>query len=284
MQLNKTDYLDLIIAGLKEDVKTGDITSESIIEKDSVSRATLISKDHGVICGIDVFCDTMLQVDNTLEFTKYVKDGDQIKKGDVVLGIKGNTISILKAERTALNFIQRMSAIATKTNKYLTMIENTNTKILDTRKTLPGYRVLDKYSVFVGGGANHRMGLYDMFLIKENHIKAVSGLAKAVERARQYRNDINIEVETTNLDEVKEACESHVDIIMLDNMSNDLVGKAINIIKEYNSLHGLKIKAEVSGNITGERLISLAKMDVDFISMGELTHTVKAFDLSLLIL
>ncbi len=283
MELKKEDYLDIIKNALEEDVKDGDITSESIIPKDSMSKASLTSKDEGVICGIQVFIDTMHETDPNINFKKHSKDGNRVNKGDTILNMEGRTRSILKSERVALNFIQRMSGIATKTNLYVSKIKNYKTKILDTRKTLPCFRKLDKYAVFVGGGQNHRMGLYDMFLIKENHIKAVSEISVAVTRARNFMKDIKIEVETTNLEEVTEACLSNADRIMLDNMDNNTIKQAVNIVKDYNKKKNINIEIEVSGNITEERLLSLAEIGVDYISMGELTHSVKAFDLSLII-
>jgi nicotinate-nucleotide pyrophosphorylase (carboxylating) len=283
MELKKEDYIPIINMALEEDVHDGDITSESIIDKESISKASLVSKDDGIICGTEVFCNTMLEVDPHVKFDKHFKDGDSVKYGDVILNMNGKTRTILKCERIALNLIQRMSGIATKTNKYVNKIKDYKTKILDTRKTPPGYRKLDKYSVFIGGGKNHRMGLYDMFLIKENHIKLVSDISVAVTRARNYIPGIPIEIETTNLDEVREACMSNADRIMLDNMDNETIAQAVKIVKDYNQKKDLSIEIEVSGKITEERLVSLAQLGVDFISMGELTHTVKAFDLSLLI-
>jgi nicotinate-nucleotide pyrophosphorylase (carboxylating) len=283
MELKKEDYINIINNALEEDVKDGDITSESIIPKDSMSKASLISKDDGIVCGIQVFMDTMQEPDPNIKFIVNFKDGDKVKKGDTILNIEGRTRSILKSERVALNFIQRMSGIATKTYRYVSKIKDYKTKILDTRKTLPCFRKLDKYAVFIGGGKNHRMGLYDMFLIKENHIKAVSEISVAVTRARNFMKDIKVEVETTNLDEVKEACLSGADRIMLDNMDNETITKASNIVKDHNKKKNINIEIEVSGNITEERLISLAEIGIDYISMGELTHSVKAFDLSLII-
>ncbi len=283
MQLKREYYLHLIKLALQEDIGDGDITTDAIIPPDSLSEAELIAKDDGIICGVEVFCDTMYEVDSSLTIEKYFNDGNSIKKGDITIKINGRTQSILKAERTALNFIQRMSGIATKTFNYTSKISQYKMKILDTRKTVPGFRMLDKYSVFTGKGVNHRIGLYDMFLIKENHIKVASEITTAVMKARNYSPYHRIEVETTNIDEVKEACLTNPDIIMLDNMDNSLVEKAASIIREHNSKRGKDIKIEASGNITEERLLSLAKIGIDFVSIGELTHSVKAFDFSLLI-
>lgn len=286
MELKKEDYEHLIELALIEDLRDGDITSEAMLSRGSISTAKLIAKQDGVICGIEVFCDVMLEVDPILKIDRYFKDGDCVKFGDEILRIHGKTMSILKAERSALNFMQRMSGIATKTKKYSEMIRQFKTEILDTRKTIPAFRLLDKYSVLTGGGTNHRMGLYDMFLIKENHIRAVGDeISVAVTKARNYKiKGAKIEVETTNLEEVKEACLSNADVVMLDNMNDELVKEALSIINEYNAKHNTDIKSEASGNITEERLLSLAQLGVDYISMGELTHSVKAFDLSLLIL
>lgn len=283
MILKREYYLHLIRLALEEDIGEGDITSEAIIPHNTVSEALLIAKEDGIICGVDVFCDTMFEVDTDIEIHKNLLDGEEIKSGEVLISLKGKTISILKAERTALNFIQRMSGIASKTFRYVSKIKNYKTKILDTRKTLPAFRMLDKYAVFIGKGNNHRIGLYDMFLIKENHIKAVSEISVAIIRARNFQTSVKIEVETTNLEEVKEACLCCPNVIMLDNMNNENVEKALSIIKNHNKKHKKHIKTEVSGNVTEDRLIFLAKVGVDFISMGELTHSVKAMDLSLII-
>lgn len=283
MELKKEYYEKLIEQAIIEDIGDGDITTEAIIPSNQKSKAVLISKAEGILCGIDVFCAVMTEIDPTLKINTNFKDGDVIKNGDIILNITGKTSTILKAERTALNFLQRMSGIASKTRKYVDLIKEYPTKILDTRKTIPAYRMLDKYAVFTGGGTNHRIGLYDMFLIKENHIKSAGEITVAIERARNFMKGIKIEVETTNLEEVREACLSNPDVIMLDNMDNDMVMCGMEIIKKHNETHSVNIKTEVSGNITKDRLIDIGKMNVDFVSMGELTHSVSAFDFSLIV-
>jgi nicotinate-nucleotide pyrophosphorylase (carboxylating) len=211
-------------------------------------------------------------------FTPYFKDGDFVKKGEVILKIEATYPTLLKGERLSLNLFQRMSGIATETAKYVRELEGTGTQLLDTRKTAPGMRVIDKLAVKHGGGTNHRMGLYDMAMIKDNHIKMAGGIPKAVEQVRaKIDPSIKIEVETTNLVEVKQAIEAGADIIMLDNMSNEAMKEAVDVIKAA----GKGIKTEASGNMSIPRLIEVAATGVDYISVGALTHTVKAMDISM---
>ena len=211
-------------------------------------------------------------------FTAYFKDGDSVKKGDVILKIEATYPTLLRGERLSLNIFQRMCGIATETARYVKELVGTSTELLDTRKTAPGLRVLDKMAVKHGGGTNHRMGLYDMAMIKDNHIKMAGGITKAVEQVRaNITPEIKIEVETTNLDEVKEAIAAGADIIMLDNMDNATMTKAVEIIKAA----GKGIKTEASGNMNIPRLKEVAATGVDFISVGALTHTVKAMDISM---
>jgi nicotinate-nucleotide pyrophosphorylase (carboxylating) len=211
-------------------------------------------------------------------FTPYFKDGDQVKKGDVILKIEATYPTLLRGERLSLNLFQRMCGIATETAKYVKELKGTSTELLDTRKTAPGLRVLDKLAVKHGGGTNHRMGLYDMAMIKDNHIKMAGGITKAVEQVRaRIAEGIKIEVETTNLDEVKEAIAAGADIIMLDNMGNEAMAEAVATIKAADK----GIKTEASGNMSIPRLIEVAATGVDYISVGALTHTVKAMDISM---
>ncbi|MBN2856919.1 MAG: carboxylating nicotinate-nucleotide diphosphorylase [Candidatus Delongbacteria bacterium] len=277
----KVIYLPLIKKAIKEDMgKTGDITSDSIVSINKKGRAVLKAKSNGVICGLEVFEDTFFFIDKNLSIETFFKDGDVIESGDTVAVIKGSLNSILKAERTALNFIQRMSGISTYANQFVKAVEGTNAKILDTRKTLPGFRTLDKYSVKTGGAQNHRIGLFDMFLIKDNHIAAAGGINKAVKKALDYKLKNNlkagIEIEIKNIEEFKEALKLGVDWIMLDNMNIEDIEKCVKI----NS--GRK-KLEVSGNVNIETVRFLAETGVDYISVGALTHSVKALDLSLLV-
>ena len=270
-----TKLLDL---GIEEDINTGDITTESIIPESMNAVATMTAKQEGVISGLEIVKMVYDRFQDDVVFTPYFKDGDFVKKGDVILKIEATYPTLLRGERLSLNIFQRMSGIATETARYVKELKGTDTQLLDTRKTAPGLRVLDKLAVKHGGGTNHRMGLYDMAMIKDNHIKMAGGIAKAVEQVRSKIEDgIKIEVETTNLEEVRQAIEAGADIIMLDNMSNEMMTEAVSIIKAA----GKGIKTEASGNMSIPRLLEVAATGVDFISVGALTHTVKAMDISM---
>ena len=268
----------LIDLGIEEDINTGDITTESIIPEALQATATMTAKQEGVISGLDIVKMVYDRFQNDVIFTPYFKDGDKVNKGDVILKIEATYPTLLHGERLSLNIFQRMSGIATETAKYVKELANSNTQLLDTRKTAPGLRVLDKLAVKHGGGTNHRMGLYDMAMIKDNHIKMAGGITKAVEQVRsKIENGIKIEVETTNLDEVREAIAAGADIIMFDNMSNETMTEASSIVKAS----GKDIKTEASGNMSIPRLKEVEATGVDFISVGALTHTVKAMDISM---
>ena len=268
----------LIDLGIEEDINTGDITTESIIPEALQATATMTAKQEGVISGLEIVKMVYDRFQNDVIFTPYFKDGDKVNKGDVILKIEATYPTLLRGERLSLNIFQRMSGIATETAKYVKELANSNTQLLDTRKTAPGLRVLDKLAVKHGGGTNHRMGLYDMAMIKDNHIKMAGGITKAVEQVRsKIENGIKIEVETTNLDEVREAIAAGADIIMFDNMSNETMTEASSIVKAS----GKDIKTEASGNMSIPRLKEVAATGVDFISVGALTHTVKAMDISM---
>ena len=270
-----TKLLDL---GIEEDINTGDITTESIIPESMNAVATMTAKQEGVISGLEIVKMVYDRFQDDVVFTPYFKDGDFVKKGDVILKIEATYPTLLRGERLSLNIFQRMSGIATETARYVKELKGTDTQLLDTRKTAPGLRVLDKLAVKHGGGTNHRMGLYDMAMIKDNHIKMAGGIAKAVEQVRSKIADgIKIEVETTNLEEVRQANEAGADIIMLDNMSNEMMTEAVATIKAA----GKGIKTEASGNMSIPRLLEVAATGVDFISVGALTHTVKAMDISM---
>ena len=270
-----TKLLDL---GIEEDINTGDITTESIIPESMNAVATMTAKQEGVISGLEIVKMVYDRFQSDVVFTPYFKDGDEVKKGDVILKIEATYPTLLRGERLSLNIFQRMCGIATETAKYVKELKNTHTELLDTRKTAPGLRVLDKLAVKHGGGTNHRMGLYDMAMIKDNHIKMAGGITKAVEQVRaNITPEIKIEVETTNLDEVKEAIAAGADIIMLDNMDNATMTEAVEIINAANK----GIKTEASGNMSIPRLKEVAATGVDFISVGALTHTVKAMDISM---
>lgn len=270
-----TKLLDL---GIEEDINTGDITTESIIPATMNAVATMTAKQEGVISGLEIVKMVYERFQQDIVFTPYFKDGDSVSKGDVILKIEASYPTLLRGERLSLNLFQRMCGIATETAKYVRELADTRTELLDTRKTAPGLRVLDKMAVKHGGGTNHRMGLYDMAMIKDNHIKMAGGITKAVEQVRSnIAPEIKIEVETTNLDEVREAIAAGADIIMLDNMDNATMTEAVAIIKGANP----SIKTEASGNMNIPRLKEVAATGVDYISVGALTHTVKAMDISM---
>ena len=268
----------LLDLGIEEDSNTGDITTESIIPASMNGVATMTAKQDGVISGLDIVKMVYDRFQSDVVFTPYFKDGDTVNKGDVILKIEATYPTLLRGERLSLNIFQRMCGIATETAKYVKEVEGTHTELLDTRKTAPGLRILDKMAVKHGGGTNHRMGLYDMAMIKDNHIKMAGGIAKAVEQVRaRIAEGIKIEVETTNIDEVHQAINAGADIIMLDNMDNSTMAEAVKIINAANK----GIKTEASGNMSIPRLKEVAATGVDYISVGALTHTVKGMDISM---
>jgi len=275
MTLDMTIVDDIIKRALKEDMPMGDITTDSTVGPDEISSARLVAKEDGVIAGLEIFKRVFSFLDPQIYTENYVVDGDRIKAGDIVMRLSGNSRAMLKAERTALNILQRMSGIATATRKFADILEGTSSKIVDTRKTCPGIRYLDKYAVRVGGGTNHRFCLSDGVLIKDNHIKAAGGITEAVKRARKaVPHTIRIEVETESIEQVKEALAAGADIIMLDNMSTEAMKEAVDFING-------RALTEASGNITVERALEIARTGVDLISSGSLTHSVKALDISL---
>ncbi len=265
----------MIIMSLEEDAPNGDITTISTIDPDAVISGKFVAKADGVICGMEIIKRTFELSGGNFDVVENVKDGDRVSKGDVIATVKGNARTILTGERTALNLIQRASGIATLTADAVSKVKGTNAKICDTRKTMPGLRVLDKFAVRVGGGSNHRFCLSDGILIKDNHIKAAGGIANAVSRAKAYApHTIKVEVEVETLDELKEALLAKADIIMLDNMSNDMMREAVSIVDG-------RALTEASGNMGEKDLLEVAKTGVDLISIGALTHSVKALDISL---
>ncbi len=265
----------LIDLAIEEDINTGDITTESLIPDSLNAVAEMTAKAEGVISGLSLIRRVFEKFEKDIKWTPFVKDGEKVKRGDVILRIEAKYSTLLKGERISLNILQRMSGIATKTADYVNKLKDYKTELLDTRKTVPGMRIFDKQAVSDGGAKNHRMGLYDLVMIKDNHIKIAGSITKAVEQIRKnVGQGIKIEVETTNLDEVKEALECNVDIIMLDNMSNDLMKEAVMVVAG-------KTKTEASGNMTIERLKSVAETGVDYISVGALTHSVTALDISM---
>ena len=266
---------ELIKAALKEDIGSGDVTSNSVVPEDKTATAKIICKDSGVLCGIDLAKEIFLEADEGIKFEKFFSDGQKIKKGDILAKVTGKARAILSAERTVLNFIQRLSGIATTASKYVKLVEPYGVKILDTRKTSPLLRELEKYAVKTGGGMNHRMGLYDLVLIKDNHIKINGGIKSAVAKAREKYPDLKIEVETENLDMVKEALEADADWIMLDNMPLEEMKKAVALINK-------KAKVEASGGINFKNIEETARTGVDFISIGSaLTNASRSLDISI---
>ncbi len=273
MNKDRVDFL--IDIALREDMPNGDITSESVIAADSTSQAVILAKEEGVLAGIDIAERVFKTIDPSLHFHKLKNDGDKISVGKELARIEGNSISLLKGERTALNFMQRLSGIASMTHKFVKRLTGTRTQILDTRKTTPGLRELEKYAVRMGGGRNHRMSLSDMVLIKDNHLQLVGSIPEAVKRARnKVGNKIKIEVETTSIEEVKEALESGADLIMLDNMSIEKMKEVVEFVQG-------RIPLEVSGNVDLNRIEDLASLGVDYISVGGLTHSYHSLDISL---
>jgi nicotinate-nucleotide pyrophosphorylase (carboxylating) len=257
-----------------EDIGDGDITTNNLVPPDSNKTAVLVAKEEGVIAGIPVAEMVFKKFDPNIDWKVILPDGSKVQPGDVIVEFTGNYRALLTGERKALNFLQRLSGIATYANKCMKEIEGHKVDILDTRKTLPGYRHLDKYAVRMGGASNHRFGLYDMVMIKDNHIQVAGGIIKAVEAIRsKVPKSIKIEVETSNLEQVREALEADVDIIMLDNMSSKMMREAVVLINK-------KSKIEASGNMTLKRIRKVAATGVDYISIGALTHSVKALDIS----
>jgi len=264
----------LIDLALSEDVGSGDLTTDNLIPSGMRKKAYMIAKSDGVIAGLEVAEMVFKKLDNTLSWKPEVEDGTFVKKGTIIVRFEAGYRAILTGERTALNFLQRMCGIATQSANCVKTVADYKCTILDTRKTLPGFRLLDKYSVKTGGAQNHRIGLFDMVMIKDNHIEVAGGIIPAVEQIRKkIPTGIKIEVETTNLQQVKEALSVNADIIMLDNMDNKTMAEAVILING-------KAKTEASGNMTKERLREVAATGVDFISMGNLTHSIEAMDIS----
>jgi len=267
----------IIETAIAEDIGTGDITTGAIVGSELAGKAQAWAKDDFVVAGIDIFKEVFFCLDDRTQFQLRASDGDLVKKGDVVAEISGRLFYILQAERVALNIFQRMCGIATLTRKYVEAVRGTKAKILDTRKTMPGLRVIDKMAVSIGSGFNHRMGLYDGVMIKDNHIAAAGSITTAVEAQRKrLAHTLKIEVETKNLSEVQEALDCGVEIIMLDNMALEEMKKAVELIAG-------RALVEASGNVNLQRVGAIAATGVDYISVGELTHSVRAADISLLI-
>lgn len=265
---------DIIKRALLEDINYIDMAADNVLNDDDISKAKFLAKDSGILCGIDVALRVFELLGN-FKATKYMNDGDRVKKGDIIAEIEGPTKLLLKGERTALNLIQHMSGVATMTANAVDLIKGTRATVTDTRKTLPGLRALQKYAVTCGGGKNHRFNLSDAAMLKDNHIDACGSITKAVEILRsKIGHTVKIEVETRNLEEVAEALNTGCEIIMLDNMDCETMKKAV-------AMANGRALLEASGNITAETIRPVAETGVDIISIGALTHSVKAFDVSL---
>lgn len=275
MMLNQFYVDDLIKSALKEDINYIDITTDNLIPQEQEGEAKFLAKAEGVLCGIDVAIKVFTLIQPDFQYEIFINDGEYVKKGDIIATVKGKTRTILKGERTALNLLQHMSGIATMTNRIVKIVEGTNASIADTRKTLPGLRPIQKYAVTVGGGKNHRYNLSDAAMLKDNHVDAGGGITGAVKKLRSKLGHMaKVELEVRNLDELKEALSVDVDVIMLDNMDNETMKKAVEITNG-------KALLEASGGITEETIRGVAETGVDIISIGALTHSVKAFDISL---
>lgn len=271
----KLNVDNLITLALQEDISSEDVTTNAVMREAKKGQAELLCKQDGIICGLDVFCRVFTLLDETVTFDLKCKDGDEVKKGQLLGIISGDIRVLLSGERTALNYLQRMSGIATCTHQVASLLKGTKTKLLDTRKTTPNMRIFEKYAVKVGGGYNHRYNLSDGVLLKDNHIGAAGSVSEAVRLAKEYAPFVRkIEVETENLDMVREAVEAGADIIMLDNMSVEEMQEAIRMIDG-------RAETECSGNITGENISKILSLGVDYVSSGAITHSAPVLDVSL---
>ena len=272
MKINVDEY---ILNTLREDITSEDVSTNAVMPEDRQGKAELICKQDGVICGLGIFERTFTLLDETARFETEVKDGDRVKKGQLIGVIYGDIKAILSGERTGLNYLQRMSGIATMTREYMDELKGYKTVLLDTRKTTPNMRPFEKYAVTVGGATNHRYNLSDGVLLKDNHIGAAGSITKAIQMAKAYAPFVRkIEIETETLAQVQEALDAGADIIMLDNMDNETMKKAVEMI-------GGKAQTECSGNVTKARLKEIAEIGVDFVSCGALTHSAPIMDVSL---
>jgi len=272
------DAKTLVRLALNEDVRTGDYTSLWTLPAEQVQTAKLIAKEDGVVAGLPIIELVFAELGGKVKVETYIQDGEPVKVGTQIASITGETKTLLSGERVMLNFLQQLSGVATITNKFANALKGGKTKVLDTRKTIPGFRTLQKYAVLAGGGSNHRMGLWDMVLVKDNHIAAAGGVLEAWEAVKkQNTGNLKVEIEVENLEQLKLLLGLGVNRIMLDNMSNDLMCEAVKIVKES----GDPVELEASGNMTLERVKELADIGLDFISVGALTHSVKALDISM---
>lgn len=282
----------MVRMALIEDVGGGDITTVTTVPEGLRASAAIFAREGGVLAGLEVVRIVFRELDADIEFTPHLKDRENIASGKRVCTIAGDARAILTGERVALNFLQRLSGVATLTNRFVRRVRGTGTRITDTRKTTPGMRILEKYAVNVGGGSSHRFGLFDMYLVKENHIKAAGSIAAAVERIKATKRDIPVEVEAKSYEQVKEACECEVDRILLDNMSLPHISKSVEIIKNHRQQmrfrsgqidEPLKPEIEASGGVTFDNVKEIALTGVEYISVGALTHSFRSIDMSLLV-
>lgn len=275
--MRNIDYLQTLTqtvkSALAEDIQNADLTAD-LIPEEKIATARIICREAAVICGRPWFDEVFRQIDDSIVINWAVAEGEQVKPDQLLCTLKGSARHILTAERTALNFLQTLSATATVTAQYVSKLKGVKTQLLDTRKTLPGLRMAQKYAVACGGGTNHRIGLFDAILIKENHIMAAGSIAQAVQTAKQRHPGISVEVETENLDEVQQAVDAGADIIMLDNFTLEMMHQAVKLVNG-------RAKLEVSGNVEIEQLEKLASTQVDFISTGAITKHIQAIDLSM---
>lgn len=278
--MDKEFIREHIQQALKEDIQSGDYSSLACIDASFQRKVKLMAKQSGILCGVDIFCMVFQELEPEVKIEKLMQDGDRLEYGDIILRISGSARNILSAERTALNYIQLLSGIATTTNEYVSILDGMHTKLLDTRKTTPGLRMLEKYAVKVGGAVNHRFGLFDMIMLKDNHIDFAGGITQAINRTNQYLKDNNlnlkIEIEVRNFEELDEVLRvGNVDRIMLDNFTPEDLKRAVEIIDG-------RYETEGSGGINKSTLKTYAESGVDFISVGALTHHISALDISLL--
>lgn len=275
------NLISIVKLALQEDINTGDITTRATIIAGEKGTARIVSKGRGVVAGTAAAIQVFRQLDKKVKVTLKKRDGSRVKKGDCILKVTGKRAAILTGERTALNFLQRLSGVATITSQYVRRLQGLKTKMLDTRKTTPGMRQLEKAAVLAGGGTNHRAGLYDMILVKDNHIDAAGGIGPALDRVYRYKkvrkDKCPVEIEARTLQEVKEALPYRVDMIMLDNMSLKTMRSAVKLVRE----HSGRTQVEASGTMSLNRIRAVARTGVDFISAGTLTHSVPALDISL---
>ena len=275
MITTKLNVDELILMALREDISSEDITTNSVMREKKNGRVQLICKQDGIVAGLHIFKRTFELLDENISVKMYFKDGDSVKNKDIIAEIEGDVRVLLSGERTALNFLQRMSGIATYTNNVVKLLEGSSVKLLDTRKTTPNMRIFEKYAVKMGGGYNHRYNLSDGILLKDNHINAAGGVSEAIKMAKEYTSFVRkIEVEVENLEMMKEALDAGADIIMLDNMTPEMMKKAV-------AMAAGKAETECSGNITKENIKTVIETGVDYISSGALTHSAAILDVSL---